>query len=130
MIKGTCFCESVTFEINIDTVEAYHCHCSICRKVTGSKFNTAFTTDFKNFKWTSSTHSIKKYQKNGKAYSHHFCSDCGCTVPNAYKENTQFWVPVGLLEDSEHIKVVKHIFVDSKANWTEIKDDLPQHSEY
>jgi len=128
-MKGSCFCGEVTFEINLDKVEAYHCHCSICRKVTGSKFNTAFTTSADNFKWTGKTDGIKQFQKNDKGFSNYFCTNCGCTVPNRYK-GLNFWIPVGLIDDEQHVNVTKHIFVGSKAPYDEISDNLPQHEKY
>ena len=41
-----------------------------------------------------------------------------------------FWVPVGLLNDDDDITISKHIFVESKAKWDEITDDLEQFVEY
>ena len=128
-MQGSCFCGDVSFEVKLDKVEAYHCHCSICRKVTGSKFNTAFTTSADDFKWTSKTEGIKVFQKNEQGFRNFFCSNCGCTVPNRYQE-VNFWVPAGLIDDMDCIEVTKHIFVESKADWDEITDDLPQFSGY
>jgi hypothetical protein len=40
------------------------------------------------------------------------------------------FVPAGLLsEGHEELKVIHHIWVDSKANWDEIGDSGKQHSE-
>ena len=129
MIKGHCFCQAICFEISLNQLDAYHCHCSICRKVTGSRFNTATVIDANYFQWTSDLNLIKTYKKDPTGFRHDFCSECGCTVPNLYKE-TKVWVPVGLLEEHPGIKVIKHIFVDSKACWDMITDDLPQHAEF
>ncbi|MFK8029839.1 MAG: GFA family protein [Gammaproteobacteria bacterium] len=128
-MKGSCFCGEVQFEINVDRVDAYHCHCSICRKVTGSKFNTAFTLSASDFTWIGQNDGVKSFQKNGGGFRHDFCGDCGCTVPNRYQD-VMFWVPVGLLEDDDRIEVSKHIFVKSKADWDVICDELPQFDGY
>ncbi len=128
-MKGSCFCNKVRFEITLDKVQAYHCHCSICRKVTGSKFNTAFTLPAGKFSWLGSTDDIKTFQKNGEGYRHDFCSNCGCTVPNRFRE-VMFWVPAGLLDDGDGVEIDKHIFVESKAKWDEITDDLEQFEGY
>ena len=128
-MKGSCFCGDISFEIGIDKAAAYHCHCSICRKVTGSKFNTAFTVSADGFKWTGKTDGIKMFQKNGEGFRNFFCSNCGCTVPNRYQD-IRFWVPAGLIDTENCIKVTQHIFVDSKADWDQINDDLSQFSTY
>lgn len=128
-MKGSCFCGDISFEIGIDKVEAYHCHCSTCRKVTGSKFNTAFTVSADEFKWTGKTDDIKMFQKNGEGFRNFFCGNCGCTVPNRYQD-IRFWVPAGLIDDQDCIEVTQHIFVESKADWDEITDDIPQFEGY
>jgi hypothetical protein len=128
-MKGSCFCGEISFEVNIDKVDAYHCHCSICRKVTGSKFNTAFTVSADDFKWTGKTDGIKMFQKSNEGFRNFFCSNCGCTVPNRYQD-VNIWVPAGLIDDENCIEITRHIFVDSKADWDLINDDLPQFSTY
>ena len=128
-MKGSCFCGNISFEINLEHSDAYHCHCSICRKVTGSKFNTAFTVSADDFKWTGKTDGIKMFQKNGEGFRNFFCGNCGCTVPNRYKD-VRFWVPAGLIDTEKCIEVTQHIFVDSKADWDHINDDLPRFSTY
>ncbi len=35
-------------------------------------------------------------------------------------------MPAGILDDDAGARPIAHIFVDSKAPWNEITDDLPQ----
>ena len=41
-----------------------------------------------------------------------------------------YWVPAGLLDDDDGVEVSKHIFVESRAKWDEISDDLEQFEGY
>ena len=56
-----------------------------------------------------------------------FCSRCGSQVPNPSKAaETSFEIPAGALDDDPRIVSDKHIYVEFKAPWDHIADDLPQ----
>ena len=40
MLTGECYCGSVKYKIDGDLNGMYYCHCSRCRKLTGSSFST------------------------------------------------------------------------------------------
>jgi hypothetical protein len=42
MIKGSCLCGGVKFEIRVSKGPFELCHCNRCRKVTGSAFAAGF----------------------------------------------------------------------------------------
>ena len=39
-------------------------------------------------------------------------------------------VPLGFLDDDPGVKAQGHMFVDYKAEWHDITDDLPRYPEY
>jgi len=39
-------------------------------------------------------------------------------------------VPYGTLNEAPTLRPIAHIFVGSKAEWYEIRDELAQHDEY
>ena len=47
---GKCLCGEVQFEILGDLPNLYQCHCSLCRKVSGSSSNSAMLIEAKNYK--------------------------------------------------------------------------------
>jgi hypothetical protein len=59
------------------------------------------------------------------AYQQCFCSRCGCPVPNPTHGGSWF-VPAGALDDDPKVKPDKHIYVEFKAAWDTITDNLPQ----
>lgn len=122
---GSCFCEKVKFEVSGVIPKLYQCHCSMCRKVTSSTSNTAFIIPKENFNWLSGTSDIKTYQKP-TGYRVDFCTSCGSTVPNMYR-NIEFWVPAGLLDGALELEISNHLCVSSKASWDEISDKGKQH---
>jgi hypothetical protein len=60
------------------------------------------------------------------AYCTNFCGRCGSPVPNPFSDSPYVEVPAGLLDDDPQIRPDRHIFVDVKSPWFDIKDDLPQ----
>ncbi|WOJ98101.1 GFA family protein [Congregibacter brevis] len=128
-ITGACNCCAVRFEINTDVSDIYVCHCSICRRSTGSNGIAVIVVDNTAFRWTAGEDSIATWKKPDVDWQTWFCRHCGSRLPGANDAERTF-VPAGLLlEGSESLAVKHHIFVDSKADWDEIGDDGCQHPE-
>ena len=61
------------------------------------------------------------------AYDTSFCSRCGSQVPNPAKTGEPFFeIPAGALDEDPLIRPDKHIYVEYKAPWDHIADDLPR----
>ena len=120
-MQGKCLCGEVRFELSGDLPNLYQCHCSLCRKVTGSSANAAFRIPRAQLKWIAGEALIHKYT-SASGFKSHFCSGCGSPLPNLTANDSAWWVPVGLLEDAAGLQVGAHLFVASKAPWDVIPD--------
>lgn len=114
-MHGSCLCGEVKFEIIGNIPNLYQCHCSLCRKVSGSASSSAFILDTKHFKWIQGAENISKYSKPS-GYSSHFCAKCGCPMPNKFMDS-YYWVPAGTLDGNPEVQVVAHLYMDSKSHW-------------
>lgn len=94
----------------------YQCHCSLCRKVTGTSANAATFIELEEFNWLSGQEHIRSYVKD-TGFRSDFCLSCGSPVPNVLTNTDMYWVPAGLLEETDGFKVVQHIYSESKAHW-------------
>ncbi len=115
-MQGKCLCGAVEFELSGIMPDLYQCHCSLCRKVTGSAANAAFRIGADQFRWLRGEQRISKYVTDS-GFKSHFCSSCGSPLPNLTGNGSAYWIPVGLLEDSAELKLVAHLFVGSRASW-------------
>ena len=115
-MKGQCYCGEVRFELLGEVPNIYQCHCSLCRKVSGSSSNSAILVKAENFKWKKGEHRITHFVGQSGFISD-FCSSCGSPLPNPWESRDGYWVPAGLLEDVGDLKIVAHVYVDSKAGW-------------
>ncbi len=124
-MKGKCLCGEVEFEIVGSMPAIYQCHCSLCRRITGSSANAATVVDRDQLNWLRGQASIRQYSTPG-GFKSHFCDRCGSPLPNPTREDSAWWVPVGLLDDDASIELALHVYVGSKAEW----ETLPQAGEH
>ena len=127
LVTGGCLCGKVCYEIRGQLLNADHCHCSMCRRQHGAAFATYADFNPDDFRWSAGEGSVKTYETStGAGWC--FCSECGSSL--AGTENSKVTsIALGTVEGDTEIRPASHIFVDSKAPWYEISDDLPQHAE-
>ncbi|MCJ8311616.1 MAG: GFA family protein [Saccharospirillaceae bacterium] len=127
---GKCLCGVVQFEIVGELPNLYQCHCSLCRKVSGSSSNSAMLIESKNYKWICGNQHISSFARSS-GFRSDFCSKCGSPVPNKMKIGNGYWVPVGLFEDileeTLEVEVAAHLYVGSKACWHTIGGNAKQY---
>jgi len=120
-MRGKCLCGAIEFELLGKPPNLYQCHCSLCRKVTGSSANAAFRIDADRFAWSAGKEQIREYV-TGSGFKSHFCANCGSPVPNLTSNDRAYWIPAGLLEDNGELELVAHLYVESRASWDVIAD--------
>jgi hypothetical protein len=115
LYSGSCLCKKVSFEIHGEFTGFFFCHCSRCRKETGSAHASNLFSTTAELKWVSGQESVKTYHLSNTRFSKSFCEHCGSALP-AIKDG-RLLVPAGGLDCDVNIKPNAHIFVGSKANW-------------
>jgi hypothetical protein len=130
MITGSCLCGGVRFEIAEAVGPFEMCHCSRCRKVSGSAFAAMLGVRTRDFHLARGRDLIATYEAPlldaPPPYRTSFCRRCGSPVPDPEPGAEWFEVPAGLLETDPGLRPDKHIFVELRAPWHEITDALPQ----
>jgi hypothetical protein len=88
MIRGSCLCGGVRFEARKVHGTFELCHCSRCRKVTGSAFAAGIYAIRDDFKMLQGQDLVRVYKapirEAPPAYHSCFCSRCGSRVPDAF----------------------------------------------
>ncbi|HEV8712457.1 MAG TPA: GFA family protein [Candidatus Binatia bacterium] len=130
MIRGSCLCGGVRFEIRGIIGPFELCHCNRCRKVSGSAFAAMVGVRTEDFRLLQGKDLITTYEapllECPPPYHTSFCSRCGSPVPNPDLQSSWLEVSVGLLEDDPGLRPDKHIFIELKVPWFEVTDTLPQ----
>jgi hypothetical protein len=126
---GNCLCGKISFEIDRKNIKLYQCHCSLCRKQSGSYSNAATIIENEKFRFLTGNELINSWVKES-GFRSDFCSVCGSPVPNPLRNTNFYWVPAGLLEDSNPAnKVVFHLCLNSKASWAPFGLNTENHEE-
>lgn len=128
MLRGACLCGGVRFEIARAVGPFELCHCSRCRKASGSAFAAFVGVEAADYRLLAGAELIGSYDapilRAPPAYRSSFCSRCGSPVPNPDPAADWFEIPAGLLDGEPGVRPDKHIFVEFCAPWFEITDEL------
>ena len=128
-MTGECLCGQVKYEIDGKISPIWLCHCSKCRRSTGSAFHASAVCRPEDFRWLSGADAVTEYE-DSPGYKTRFCSRCGSPVPSHLEQRGSVFLHVGGLDGDPGRSVSHHIFVASKAPWYEICDEHPQHDEH
>ena len=125
VIRGSCLCGEVRFRYSRAVTPVGMCHCSLCRKVSGTASNAVIVVPETDFEWVCGEDLRQRFARPSGWHTT-FCRRCGSPLPQTLRGAAAYWVPAGLLDDDPGVRVGGHIFVGSKAAWDEIGGDAPQ----
>jgi hypothetical protein len=129
VITGGCLCGGVRYEIDGPFLRASHCHCSRCRRHSGTAVCTQGRVRREDFRLISGAELVRAYTPEGGGAVKAFCSICGSSLfGGTWPDGPEVSIRLGSVDGDPGIRPEFHTFVDSKAVWDEILDDLPQYS--
>jgi hypothetical protein len=103
---------------------ANHCHCSRCRKHSGTFGGTQARVPREGFRLLEGEELIRVYRPTDDAAVKAFCSVCGSSLFGArWPEGEEISIRLGALDVDPRIRPQCHSFVGSKASWYELPDD-------
>jgi len=130
MYLGKCLCGAVEITINGDISDIIHCHCSLCRKNSGTAFATNGFINAADFKLISGGNNLSTFTfKPGR--NRHFCTSCGSPVYSSNDQDPErYRIRLGILDSDIAEKPISHNFVSSKANWEDLDVELPRYDAF
>jgi hypothetical protein len=128
MLAGKCLCGTVHYTVTDEFLYAANCHCSNCRRTTGSAFKPFAGITREKLRVTEGADRLKRFGEETGHDAH--CEVCGSLLYSVVRDGAFVHVPMGTLVDDPSIRPTVHIFVGSKAPWYKITDDLPQFEEH
>jgi hypothetical protein len=127
-LSGRCLCGQVEYTVRDDFRYALNCHCSQCRRGTGSAFKPFGGIEVEHFRVTRGAEHL---MRQGDDQTHDArCRHCGAWLYSLVRDAAWIHVTYGTLDQAPSLRPTAHIFVGSKAPWYDILDDLPQHAEF
>lgn len=126
-IRGSCLCGGVRFVVRPPFVRAGHCHCSRCRKHSGTAVCTQALVLREQFELLSGGELIRTYGA-GQGAVKAFCSTCGSSLfGGRWPAGRMVSIRMGAFDDHPGIEPQFHTYVGSRAAWDHISDELPQY---
>ena len=130
-VTGGCLCGAVRYELSQPPAAGSFCHCSMCRKQSGSLVGGALEFSGAALKFTRGE---PKYFRSSPGSKRGFCGDCGSRVVWVSEVDPIVSVGIGSFDHPEDWPMTKdaswgrsqHIYVGSKVAWNAITDGLPQ----
>jgi len=130
MYHGKCLCAEVTIKINGPISDIIHCHCSLCRKNSGTAYATNGFINRADFEIITGKSSLTTFTfKPGR--NRHFCTKCGSPVFSSNDQDpSRLRIRLGILDSDITERPISHNFVTSKANWDNFDAPLPQYETF
>lgn len=129
-LKGSCLCGTVTYEVTGEPMRFYHCHCSRCRKVTGTGHASNLFLQPATLTWLTGEALIRTFKvPEAKRFTNSFCAQCGGRLPRQAKDSDVVMIPAGSLDDAAPIGPQARIFSGSRASWSCADGEIPVYPE-
>lgn len=127
MYHGSCLCGQIKLEVRGPIESIIHCHCSKCRKSSGTAYATNGFVSAEDLVVTVGEEFMTSYETSpGKR--RHFCKVCASPV---FSSNElvpgKVRVRLGILESDIIERPISHNFVSSRANWDDLDANLPRY---
>ncbi|MEZ8326107.1 GFA family protein, partial [Vibrio cyclitrophicus] len=125
-----CLCGSIQLSLKGSVSNIIHCHCSLCRKASGSAYATNGFIEAENLILTDADNTLTYYESS-EGKRKYFCNTCGSPI---YSSNDQspkrLRLRLGILDTDISERPISHNFVTSKANWEDLDAQLPRSEKH
>ena len=126
---GSCLCGACRYVIRGQKPEAmYLCHCSRCRKETGTIHGANIFFNEAQLSWESGQDNMTCFKLKDTRKQRAFCKTCGSPLPRQDEER-QVVLPAGSLDDDTFLEPTAHIFCASRSSWEDKIMDLKRFDE-
>ena len=130
MHQGSCLCGNVRYELTGELGDFGYCHCTSCRKASGSAHAANAPVARSCFTLTSGSDTLREFESSpGKFRA--FCSRCGSPIYAYLTASPEtLRIRLGSLDTPFTKQPQAHTWVSDKATWEPIPDDLPQFPQW
>jgi len=120
-MEGSCLCGETGFAVSGTPELSLICHCTHCRKQTGSAFSLLYAFPREQVRITGNPKSYRDTGDSGKSVDRLFCATCGSSIAaDAAAVPHLLFVHGGALPADIDIAPERQIFCASAFDWAEL----------
>jgi hypothetical protein len=128
--SGSCLCGSVQVEVSGGISDIIHCHCSRCRKASGTAYATNGFVRADGFLIVKGETELNRFE-SAPGKHRHFCGRCGSPVFSSNAADPErLRIRLGILDSAISERPISHNFVSSRACWDDLDARLPRYEAY
>ena len=130
-LSGGCMCGRVRFEVSAPLLGALYCHCSRCRRRTGTGFSVSALTAPGSYRTIAGADAVGSWDPGEGGWIKSFCRDCGSQLFTTSAEDSELVsIRMGALDGDPGIRPSAHQFTAYAPSWSPVPDDgLPRFPE-
>lgn len=130
-LTGGCLCGGVRYEVTAPLVSASYCHCTRCRRRTGTAASVQARVAPGSLTVVQGSELVRDWTPSDGGWPKCFCSACGGALwSRSPAGDGVFSVRLGTFDDDPGIRPQYRQFVAYAAPWEPIPDDgLPRYEE-
>ncbi len=125
---GSCLCGAVHYTVEGSFERFYLCHCSRCRKNTGTAHAANLFSATAKLTWLAGESAITTYRVPGTRHIRNFCATCGSALP--FASTHMLVVPAGSLDTDIALVPDGNIFSGSRATWDNDLGSVPEFAAF
>ncbi len=124
---GACSCKAIRYKLTEDPMFTHVCHCSICKRHTGTAFVTHIFIEAEYITLEQGqVEAVDAQTEGGGDHLVYRCPDCQSALYSHYGGNHKIaLVKGGTLDDPGSVTPGAHLWVEAKVPWIDIPPNVP-----
>jgi hypothetical protein len=130
VVRGSCLCGGVRFELTPPFRRASYCHCSRCRKHSGAGALVQGRVARERFRLLTGEELLRVYRPDG-GMAKVFCATCGSSLfGGTWPDGPEVSIRLGCLDDDPGIRPQYRAFAADAVPWEPLPEDgLPRYGD-
>lgn len=118
VFRGSCLCGEIAFEVEGPFERFLNCHCSRCRKATGTAHSCEVIVKAQALRWLRGEASVMRFDlPNARSFATAFCKICGSPMPHLTRSGREAIILAGAFDEKLDAAPDRHVHWTSRADW-------------